>query len=225
MTISVIIPVLNEAAILEKALQSVTSLDGEYEVIVVDGGSSDDSAAIAARYATVLSGPRGRAAQMNLGAKEASGDILLFLHADTILPERAFWAIEKALANPKIVGGRFKVRLDEAGWQYRMVGSSINLRDRLLKGFTGDQAIFMRASTFKELGGYRDIPLMEDLDMGRRMGRVGRVVQLPLAVVTSARRWKNNGVFRTVLLMWALRLAYLVGYPPQQLRRFYGDTR
>ena len=225
MTISVIIPVLNEAAILERTLQRVTSLDGDYEVIVIDGGSADNTATIAGRYASVLSGPKGRAVQMNLGAKEAGGDILLFLHADTILPEGTFGAIEKALANPTVIGGRFKVRLDEAGWQYHIIGSSINLRDRLLQGFTGDQAIFIRAANFKEMGGYRDIPLMEDLDLGRRMGRAGKVVQLPLTVVTSARRWKNNGVFRTVLLMWALRLAYMTGYPPQRLRRFYGDTR
>ncbi len=225
MTISVIIPILNEAAILEKTLQHVASLDGDYEVIVVDGGSTDGSTAIAGRYARVIGSSRGRSIQMNLGANEARGEVLLFLHADTILPDGAFGAIEKSLANPAVVGGRFKVRLDEAGWQYRMVGSSINLRDRLLKGFTGDQAIFIRTATFKTLGGYRDIPLMEDIDLGRRMGRLGRVVQLPLAVVTSARRWKKNGVFRTILLMWALRLTYLVGYSSQRLRRFYGDTR
>lgn len=225
MKISVIIPVLNEALILESSLRRITAIKGDVEVIVVDGGSTDNSISIAGRFARVLSSPQGRSTQMNLGAKAASGDVLLFLHADTRLPEDAFSAIAETMTDPAVIGGRFKIRLDEPGWQYRMVGAGINLRDRFFNGFTGDQAIFIRKHVFETLGGYRDIPLMEDLDLGRRMCRYGKAVRLPLTVVTSARRWKNNGVFKTILLMWALRLGYLLGRPPQQLYRFYGDTR
>jgi rSAM/selenodomain-associated transferase 2 len=225
MKISVIIPVLNEAPILETTLRHIATLKGDFEVIVVDGGSRDNTASIAGRYARVLNSPKGRSIQMNLGAKAAAGQVLLFLHADTRLPECAFSAIAETMANPAIIGGRFKIRLDETGWQYRMVGSGINLRDRFFSGFTGDQAIFIRKPVFETLGGYRDMPLMEDLDLGRRMCRYGKVTRLPLTVVTSARRWKNNGVFKTILLMWALRIGYLLGHPPQHLYRHYGDTR
>ncbi|MDO8579240.1 MAG: TIGR04283 family arsenosugar biosynthesis glycosyltransferase, partial [Dehalococcoidales bacterium] len=216
---------LNEARILETALRQMITLKGDFEVIVVDGGSTDSTMSIAGRFVRVLSSPKGRSTQMNLGAKAAGGNVLLFLHADTRLPEGAFRAIAESMNDPAVIGGRFKIRLDEQGWQYRMVGSSINLRDRFFNGFTGDQAIFIRKSVFETLGGYRDIPLMEDLDLGRRMCRYGKVVRLPLSVVTSARRWKNNGVFRTILLMWALRLGYLLGRPPRRFFRLYGDTR
>jgi len=225
MIISVVIPVLNEASIIERTLQRVISLEGDHEVIVVDGGSTDATVSIASLYARVLAGSRGRATQMNIGAGEAKGEVIVFLHADTFLPDGAFSVIEKYLVNSAIIGGRFKVRLDDAGWKYRIIGSSINLRDRLLKGFTGDQTIFIRTSMFKALGGYRDIPLMEDLDLGRRMCRLGKVVQLPLYVITSARRWKKDGAVKTILLMWMLRLLYLLGYSPQRLKRFYGETR
>jgi len=225
MNISVIIPVLNEATVLETALRQINTLKGEIEIIVVDGGSTDSTVSIAGRFARVLSSPKGRSTQMNLGVKAAGGDVLLFLHADTRLPEGAVSAITKSMNDPAVIGGRFKICLDETGWQYRMVGSGINLRDRLFSGFTGDQAIFIRKSAFETLGGYRDMTLMEDLDLGRRMCRYGKVVRLPLTVVTSARRWKNNGVFRTILLMWALRLGYLLGYPPRLLYQLYGDTR
>ena len=225
MIISVIIPVLNEASNIEGTLQRVLSLEGDYEVIMVDGGSTDATVSVASLYARVLVGPRGRASQMNIGAGEAKGEVIVFLHADTFLPDGAFGVIEKYLTNPTVIGGRFKVRLDDAGWKYRLIGSSINLRDYLLKGFGGDQAIFIRTSVFKTLDGYRDMPLMEDIDLGRRMCRLGKVVQLPLYVITSARRWKKDGVVRTILLMWMLRLLYLLGYSPHRLKRFYGETR
>ena len=225
MTVSVIVPVLNEAEIIESALKQVTSLQGNFEIIVVDGGSSDQTVSLARRFAVVLSSPKGRAAQMNAGAKAAKGDILLFLHADTSLPGNALPAVEKALKDPEIAGGRFKIKLDETGWEYRMVETGINVRDYLIKGFTGDQVIFVRKSVFESLGGYLNMPLMEDLDFGRRLCRAGRVIRLPLTVVTSARRWKKKGLFRTILLMWALRIGYLMGKQPHRLYRFYGDTR
>lgn len=225
MSISVIIPVFNEACTIENTLRQAGSLKGNFDIIVVDGGSSDSTVTIAGRYARVLRSPKGRSTQMNQGARAAKGDFLLFLHADTSLPEGAFTAVEKAMADPRVVGGRFTLKLDEKGWRYRMIGSSINLRDRLFRGFTGDQAIFIRKTVFEMLGGYRDMPLMEDLDIGHRMYRYGKVVRLPLTVITSARRWKNNGVFRTILLMWVLRLGYYFGQAPYWLGRFYGDVR
>ncbi len=223
--ISVVIPVLDEAAAIAGTLEGLRAQEGRYEAIVVDGGSDDETVAIAGRYARVIDSPKGRARQMNAGAMEASGDVLLFLHADTQLPPGAMAAIEDALADPRVVGGRFKVRLNHPGWAYRVVGHSINLRDRLIGGFTGDQAIFVRAGVFRDLGGYGDMPLMEDLDFGRRMRRAGKVARLPLTVVTSARRWQKNGVVRTILLMWLLRSLYLMGIAPSRLKRLYGETR
>ncbi len=208
---SVIIPVLNEATAIAATLEHVLALEGDYEIIVVDGGSTDETVAIASRYARVLSSQRGRAWQMNLGAEEAKGDVLIFLHADTLLPREATPAIHCALADPSVVGGRFKVRLNHPGWMYRVIGFSINLRDRLFAGFTGDQAIFVRADVFHALGGYRELPLMEDLDFGRRMARSGKVARIPFYVITSARRWQKNGVLRTILLMWLLRLLFVLG--------------
>ncbi|MBI4216629.1 MAG: TIGR04283 family arsenosugar biosynthesis glycosyltransferase [Chloroflexi bacterium] len=222
---SIVIPVLNEASTIAGTLGRVLALEGNYEVIVVDGGSSDPTVAMASRYARVLSSSRGRAWQMNLGASEARGDVLLFLHADTLLPQGALAAMECALRDPRVVGGRFQLRLDHPGWIYRAIAFSINLRDRFFGGFTGDQGIFVRASVFRALGGYCEITLMEDLDLGKRMTRVGRAARVPLKVVTSARRWRRDGVLRTVLLMWLLRLLFMLGCPPAQLKRFYGEAR
>lgn len=162
---------------------------------------------------------------MNLGAEAATGDVLLFLHADTELPVGAMKAIDDSLTREDVVGGRFCVRLDRQGWRYRMISSSINLRDKVFRGFTGDQAMFIRTVTFRSLGGYSDMPLMEDLDLASRMCRAGRVVRLHLHVVTSARRWHKGGVFKTIFLMWRLRLLYQLGYSPAKLKRMYGDTR
>lgn len=223
--VSVIIPALNEAPTIENTLRSVSSLQGNREVIVVDGGSGDGTMAIAGPYARVLSCLKGRSRQMNTGAREARGDVLLFLHADTELPQGAGDAIEKSLADPAVIGGRFRLRLDQPGWPYRVIAGGVNTRDRLFRGFTGDQAIFIRTSVFNRLGGFKDIPLLEDLDLSGRMCRAGKVVRLPLYVVTSARRWQKNGLFRTVLLMWALRLLFVLRFPRYWLETFYRDTR
>ena len=223
--LSIIIPVLNEASTIASTLEHVLTLEGDYEVIVVDGGSADDTVVIASRYARVLRSERGRGSQMNVGARAARGNLLLFLHADTLLPPGAIARVEQVFSDSRLVGGRFKVELSHPGWVFRIIAFMINLRDYFFRGFTGDQAIFIRADIFRDLGGYREIPLMEDLDLSKRMMEAGRVIRLPLSVTTSSRRWEKDGVVKTIVLMWLLRLLYVSGLPPSRLKRLYGETR
>jgi rSAM/selenodomain-associated transferase 2 len=225
MTVSVIIPTLNEepvlAATLERARQT-----GVHEIIVVDGGSTDQTRAVAARRAdTVIAARRGRAAQMNAGAALASGDVLLFLHADTLLPEGFAPAVNRACAKPGVVGGRFDVDLQPSSPLIRLTGALMNRRSRLTRIATGDQAIFIRRDVFERLGGYADVPLMEDIDLSRRMKRAGRIACLRERVIASARRWQKNGVVKTILTMWTLRALYFCGVSPARLQRAYANTR
>lgn len=225
MKISVIIPVLNEESTIASTVESVKSL-GPAEVIVVDGGSADRTREISERFgATVLSSPRGRARQMNRGAREAKGDIFLFLHADTRLPSSALDDVQSALRDPRFAGGRFDVTLDGNRWILGVIGNLISLRSRLTKVATGDQAIFVRRAVFERIGGFPDIPLMEDIAFSRALKRKGKVACLRSRVITSARRWEIDGVWRTVLRMWTLKLLFLAGISPVRLKRFYADTR
>lgn len=224
-SVSVIVPTLNEEGALAATLERVRQ-PGVQELIVVDGGSSDTTPLIAARYANlVVSASRGRAAQMNTGAARARGDILLFLHADTLVPEGFANAILAACADPNVIGGRFDVNLEPSSPLIRLTGELINRRSRLTRINTGDQAIFIRRQVFEELRGYADIPLMEDIDLSRRMKRAGRIACLRERVTTSARRWQKNGVVRTILLMWSLRVLYFFGVSPARLQRVYRNTR
>ena len=195
------------------------------ELLIVDGGSSDGTVAIAQRFGQIICSPRGRAAQMNAGAAIASGDILIFLHADTRLPDDAFWAIERALALPNVVGGAFRLCFNCERRLYRLVAYTINLRSRLRTLFTGDQAYFIRASSFKAVGGYPDQPLMEDLEIITRLRKIGKVILLPQYVTTSARRHEKIGLLRSVLFMWYLRTLYKFGVSPAQLQHMYLDVR
>lgn len=220
-----IIPVLNEEKTIAAMLQRLRRLQPE-EIIVVDGGSTDGTRDILEGMdIRVVTSPRGRAEQMNRGAKAAAGEVLLFLHADTILPPTAMGDIRAALEDPRFVGGRFDIELDGRHWMFRLIGTLISLRSRLTRVATGDQGIFVRGKVFENLGGFPQIPLMEDVAFSRMLKRSGRVACLRSRVVTSARRWEHKGVWRTILKMWALRLLFLAGVSPCRLKRFYGDAR
>ena len=225
MQISVIVPVLNEEKSIAATLQALAHLQ-PYETIFVDGGSQDRTAEIAAECGVkVIPSERGRARQMNRGARQASGEVLLFLHADTRLPPTAFSDIAGAMGDPRNVGGRFDIELDGKHWLLPLVGRLISYRSRLSKVATGDQALFVRRAVFQRMGGFADIPLMEDIAFCRRLKGLGEVACLRSRVVTSARRWEVDGVWRTIFRMWTLKLLYLTGVSPARLKQFYADTR
>ena len=197
-----------------------------HEVIVVDGGSVDRTREISAETgALVITGARGRARQMNIGAHQASGDILLFLHADTRLPPAALTDIVAAFQDPRYLGGDFDIYLDGDHWMLKVIGAMINHRSRITKVGTGDQAIFVRRDVFARMGGFPDIPLMEDLAFCRALKRLGGIACLHSRVITSARRWESEGVWRTIIKMWILKLLYFAGVSPVKLKRFYADAR
>lgn len=224
--LSIVIPVLNEASGLPKILRQLSSFrESGAEVIVVDGGSQDDSLQIAAPLVDrVIVTPRGRAVQMNAGAAVASGDVLLFLHADTQLPSDAYSAIEAAV-DAGHEWGRFDVRIEGSHWMLKVVGTLINLRSRLSGIATGDQAIFVRRDLFRSIGGFPALPLMEDLALCDCLLKRRRPACLKSKVITSGRRWETFGVWRTIFLMWRLRAAYRLGVSPEELAREYAVPR
>jgi len=217
---------LNESPTIAGALTALRRRARNAEIIVVDGGSSDASGAIARPLCdTLIVASRGRARQMNAGARVSHGDVLVFVHADTIVPRTFEADIASALSDPAVVGGRFDVRLDSSALPYRIIGAMISLRSRISRTGTGDQAIFVRREVFERLGGFPEIELCEDLEFSRGMKRAGRVACLRTHVTTSARRWSRDGLIRTVLKMWLIRAMYLMGVPPARLKRMYADTR
>jgi len=221
--ISIIVPVLNEAAGIESALEVLQPLRARgHEVIVVDGGSHDATIRLAGKAADrILEAPRGRAEQMNAGARVASGDVLLFLHVDTRLPQDAERLVLDGLRKMQRCWGRFNVRIDSARPLLRLVSAMMNRRSRLTGVCTGDQAIFVVADTFARVGGYGSVALMEDIELSSRLRRYGAPLAIRAAVVTSARRWERDGVLRTIGLMWWLRLRYFFGASPARLARTY----
>jgi rSAM/selenodomain-associated transferase 2 len=222
--LSIIIPVLDEAEGIAAALDALAPVrrDGA-ELIVVDGGSTDRTVEIARERANhVLTAPRGRASQMNAGAQIATGDVLVFLHADTRLPSDTFRLILDGLARSGKAWGRFEIAIEGKNPLLAIVAAFMNLRSRLTGIATGDQAMFATRATFRDAGGFPDIALMEDVEMSRKLKRVSRPLCLSARAVTSGRRWEKHGVLRTMLLMWRLRLAYFFGAEPATLARRYG---
>ena len=221
--LSVVIPALNEAAGMAATLQALAPLAARgAQLLVADGGSQDDTAALAqAGGAQVVKAPRGRALQMNAGAHQASGDILLFLHADTRLPPDADKLITQALAAGPCAWGRFDVRIEGKPRMLRVIAALMNRRSRWTGIATGDQALFMTRAAFDAVGGFPAQPLMEDIEMSMRLLKLSRPACLRARVVTSGRRWETRGVWRTVLLMWRLRLAYWRGAAPERLAALY----
>ena len=225
MRLSIIIPVLNEQRTIAATLADLDRVEAA-EVIVVDGGSTDRTAeSVRATSARLVVSPRGRAMQMNAGARQAAGDVLLFLHADTKLPAGASRDIHECMADARCAGGRFDIRLDSTRPLLRLVGRMISLRSRLTRVATGDQAIFVRRAVFERLGGFPEIPLMEDVAFSRALKKEGSIACLRARVTSSARRWEQHGPVRTILLMWVLKLLYLAGVPPARLKRLYGEAR
>ena len=221
--LSIIMPVLDEGEGIADALDALGDLRAlGVEIIVVDGGSRDATvqrARLRADY--VLSAPRGRALQMNVGAAKASGDVLLFLHADTRLPREAERLVLDGLARSAHDWGRFDVTIEGRHPMLRLVAAMMNLRSRLTGIATGDQAIFVKREAFAAAGGFPEIPLMEDIALSKRLKRKSRPLCLRERATTSGRRWETHGVFRTILLMWRLRLAYFLGADPAALAGRY----
>lgn len=231
-SIAVIIPTLNEARALPRTLLHLRQFQFS-EVMVVDGGSQDQTLSIAKSHlpglardrAGLLITERGRAKQMNAGAFEAKSDILLFLHADTLLPMTSRTEIQRVMENPKYVGGRFDVQFeDDRGWAW-VISRMMNWRSRLSGIATGDQAIFVRREIFTKMGGFADLPLMEDLEFTKRLKQEGAVAALQAKVTTSFRRWEHNGPLATIMQMWLLRFLYWVGISPRILHQFYASVR
>jgi rSAM/selenodomain-associated transferase 2 len=222
--LSIVIPAFNEAAIGDALAALAPYRARGVEVIVVDGGSTDATVEMARPYADlVISAPRGRASQMNAGAAQAHGEVLVFLHADTALPATADRLVLDGLAGGR-VWGRFDVRIDSRNLLLALVARMMSLRSRLTGIATGDQAMFMTKAAFVKVGGFPDIPLMEDIVLSKRLKRIQRPLCLAAKVMTSSRGWQKRGIVRTILLMWRLRLAFFLGAKPDALARQYGYT-
>jgi len=222
-SLSIIIPVLNEATNIVAALEAVASLRTRgVEIVVVDGGSSDDTVALAKPLADFgVASARGRATQMNAGAAIARGGVLLFLHADTRLPTNADELILEGLTQSRRTWGRFDVSIEGKHPLLPLIAASMNTRSRLTGIATGDQALFVTRDAFVAAGGFPAIALMEDIQLSRRLKRISPPLCLHARVTTSGRRWERRGVVRTILLMWRLRLAHFFGTSPESLARRY----
>ena len=221
MQFSIIIPVLNEAAGIQQHLQALQPLRKQCEIIVADGGSQDGTVTIAEPLSDqIFTAPKGRARQMNAGADLATGEILLFLHADTLLPDNALSLIQQGFRKGSC-WGRFDIHLTGSKPMLKVIARMMNWRSRLTGIATGDQALFMGRHAFNEVGGFTDIPLMEDIALCNKLKQLGKPLCLTAKVNSSGRRWEQFGVIKTIFLMWWLRLLYCFGFSPKQLSRLY----
>ncbi|MEA5506711.1 TIGR04283 family arsenosugar biosynthesis glycosyltransferase [Halotia wernerae UHCC 0503] len=219
--ISIIIPTLNEGENIKAAI-ATTQPSTNIEVIVVDGGSQDDTVAITQSLGVkLISSLPGRAGQMNTGAIAASGEILLFLHADTRLPIGFDEMIRTALQQPRTVAGAFTLQINDPSWGLRLVERGVYWRSHFLQMPYGDQAIFLTTAVFQQIGNFPELPIMEDFELIRLLRRIGRIVILPVPVVTSARRWLQKGIVKTTLLNQIVIIAYFLGISPERIRNWY----
>jgi rSAM/selenodomain-associated transferase 2 len=225
--ISVIVPALNESGTVQTTLRALQALrERGHEVIVVDGGSTDDTVPCCRPLVDrVIRTSRGRARQMQAGAAQARGDIFWFLHADTVAPQDADLAILHALQHTRHHWGHFDVRFEERDPLLTLIAAAMNRRARVSRIATGDQGLFVTRELFEHSNGFQQVPLMEDIALSRSLKRRGPPVRIARMLTTSARRWKHQGILKTVLLMWSLRLGYFLGASPATLARYYRDTR
>jgi len=225
--ISLVIPTYQERSVIATCLCALEEQAGDFEVFVADGGSSDGTLAAVAQCVVPyplrwgVAPVRGRSAQMNWGAAQTTGEVLLFLHADSVLSPGALRLIGETVA----LGGRFDLRLDCPDWPYPLIAWTINQRTRLTQCFTGDMGIFVQRAIFEQLGGFPNQALMEDLEFSRRLYHLGKVACLTLPITTSSRRWQKGGIVKTILLMQLLRTAYALGVSPNILQRWYRAVR
>ncbi len=222
--ISIIIPVFHEAKILDQTLSRLQPQLKDHELIIVDGGSKDDTLLIAKKYGQVISCERGRARQLNTGAAAATGEILLFLHADVWVESSAIEGIEAAISMG-YVGGAFKQRIDGRHFLYRLIERGANFRARRLRVFYGDGGIFIRRSHFYQIGGFPDIPIMEEMGFSRKLRQLGKTTLVEPRIHISPRRWEENGIIRTTLNNWLITLLYFLGISPSYLVKLYRQIR
>ncbi len=219
--ISIIIPTLNEAETIESLLEYLTQFIPDSEIIIADGGSTDGTLNHIISNIKIVHSPPGRAIQMNQGAAVANGDILWFLHADCFPQAESYSAIQKVMKNNEIVGGGFEYALDENGLVYRVSEFFSNRKNRILKLLYGDMGIFVRKDIFATMGGFAEIPLMEDMDFSKRLKKRGKIEILPFRLKTSARRWVEEGPIKNIVRNWALQILWLLGTSPSTLAKWY----